>query len=363
MVISSLGGGGAERAVAEFSAHWASLGHSLSVVTWDASDAPDAYPLAGGVRRIGLNVRRNSAGVGSAVVNVARRVLALRLELLHARPDVLVSFMDSTNVVSLLATRGLGIPVVIAERTDPEANVTLSRIWRLLRRLTYRWASQVVVQTRAAADWLDRHCATRAVVIPNLLRHLPPAGPMQARERMVVSVGRLAWEKDPETLIRAFAAVFSRRPDWRLVLVGEGPLRDELAVLTDQLGLGSATQFAGFARTPEQWMARAALFVLSSRFEGFPNALLEAMAMGVAVVSTDCPSGPREMIENGVNGRLFQVGDVQGLAALLAELMDDEAQRARLAQAATEVRNWHSPERIMAKWDAVLQAAVGGRAA
>lgn len=363
LVISSLAGGGAERAVSEMANHWASRAITVSIITWCGGSEVDAYALHAGIRRARLDVR-GEQGSASRPSRVLRRIRELRREFLEHRPDVILSFVDSTNVVALLAARGLEVPVVIAERSAPAANLTLSSPWRLLRRITYRRADRVVAQTRAAARWLDEHCGTTADVIPNVLRALPAArteDPESARSPVVLAVGRLAWEKDLGTLIRAFAMVHGAHRDWTLVLLGEGPLREELQAQVRELGIADAVRFEGFRPDPEAWMARAAIFVLSSRFEGYPNALLEAMAMGAAVVSSDCPSGPREIIREGVDGRMFAVGEVAALASLLRELMDDAPQRRRLGTAARGVRERHAPDRIMQLWDGLLQDAVRGR--
>jgi glycosyltransferase involved in cell wall biosynthesis len=149
--------------------------------------------------------------------------------------------------------------------------------------------------------------------------------------------------------------------EWRLVIVGEGPERSELTQLAADMGVGECTSFDGFVTRPEAYMAHASIFVLSSRFEGFPNALLESMAMGAAVVSSDCSSGPRELISDGKNGRLFKPGDVLELSAILRELMMDAEQRSRLGTEALRVRDTFALPNIMAQWEGALADMVGRR--
>ena len=209
----------------------------------------------------------------------------------------------------------------------------------------------IVAQTCAAGTWLDRNCGVRSVVISNALRVLPTLDPDVVRESIVLSVGRLATEKDLGTLIRAFAIVYEQNTEWRLVIVGEGQQRAALAQLVANLGMEHCTSFEGFVARPEEYMSRAGIFVLSSQFEGFPNALLESMAMGAAVVSSDCSSGPRELITDGIDGRLFKTGDVQELAAILKELMRDPEQRIRLGAKAVCVRSRFALEKVMAMWE------------
>jgi GalNAc-alpha-(1->4)-GalNAc-alpha-(1->3)-diNAcBac-PP-undecaprenol alpha-1,4-N-acetyl-D-galactosaminyltransferase len=363
LLVSTLRGGGAERAVSEMANYWVRRCWSVTIVTWTRADDLDVYPVDAAVQRLYLGVASASTGLCTAVYNNARRISVLRGALNVTKPDVLLSFMDTNNVAALIAARGTGIPVVIAERSDPAANTMTNRMWRMLRRITYSWADAAVAQTRKAAEWVTVRCGVNCEEVPNALRALPIADVGAPREDVVLSVGRLSAEKDICTLLRAFARARRLRPSWRLVIVGDGPQRVELEELAASLNIAASVTFAGFVSHPELLMQRAAIYVLSSRFEGFPNALLEAMAMGAAVVSSDCDSGPRELIKDGINGRLFSPGDEDGLAAILSELMRTEALRRSLGAEAMQIRERFAPERIMPRWESVLRAAIARRRA
>jgi glycosyltransferase involved in cell wall biosynthesis len=151
---------------------------------------------------------------------------------------------------------------------------------------------------------------------------------------IVITVGRHAEQKDHETLIRAFARTRQRVPA-RLVLIGQGPLRGELEGLARELGVAESVVFAGWQANPFAWLARSDLFVLSSRYEGFGNVIVEAMACGLPVISTDCPSGPNEILRNGEDGLLVPVADVEALADAMTNVLTDEALRSKLAQKAS----------------------------
>jgi glycosyltransferase involved in cell wall biosynthesis len=146
----------------------------------------------------------------------------------------------------------------------------------------------------------------------------------------IITVGRLVYQKDHDTLLRAFALARSRL-DASLVLVGQGPLQDELTTLARELGISDRVIFAGWQQNPFAWMANADLFVLSSRFEGFGNVVIEAMACGLPVVSTDCPSGPSEILANGDAGILVPVGDVHAMADAMCAVLQDGKLRKQLA--------------------------------
>lgn len=354
MVISSLQGGGAERVLSEMANYFVSLGWNISIISWGRNTERDAYRLDAKVCRVHLALDLEAIGaVRKLALNVSR-VFSLRRAIRRARPDVVLSFMDTTNVVTILATRCIGVKVVVAERTDPAANDSIGKPWRVLRRATYRYADAVIAQTRAAGKWLESSCFVSCDVIPNPIRELPALRMDNRRGEFVLSVGRLSQEKGTIGLVRAFAQISASNPDWKLVMVGEGPQRQDLAAVVNELGLGDKVKFVGFSDTPERWMEEASIFVLNSTFEGFPNSLLEAMGMGLAVIATDCPSGPRELIQDRENGRLVVVGDVDALARTIRELIESPDLRLEYGRAAVRVRDTYALPAVMAHWQALL---------
>jgi len=241
---------------------------------------------------------------------------------------------------------------VVSERTNPGQNETISQFWRLLRRLTYRWAGAVVAQTNDAAGWLDNQCGVRSLVIPNAIRRMPEVDAV--RGPLILAIGRLTREKGIDTLLRAFAQMSARFREWRLVIAGDGPERSTLISLCEELDLNQRVDFVGEIRDVETWLARAGLVVHASRREGFPNAVLEAMAMGAPVICTNCRSGPSDIIEDRVNGRLIAVDDVNALAAAMTELIENPRFRLGLAAEALKVRDSYEQNKIMDRWSAVL---------
>jgi len=363
LVIGSLQAGGAERQICQMANYWSAKGVSVTVATWSGPSVRDFYALDDRVRRVHMKVAASDRWPFVGIRHNLRRIARLRTLLMADRPEVVLSFISESNVLTLLAARGLRIPVVISERVNPGKDVTVPAVWRALRRITYGWSDEVVVQTRDAAGWIERRCGKRAIVIPNALRALPD--PPLRRESLIVAVGRLAAQKGFDVLLNAFAKVAHEFPQWRLAIIGEGRERTELQSLRDRLRLEHRVEFVGQVQNVETWLARAALVVQPSRFEGFPNAVLESMGMGAAVISADCQSGPAELIEDGVNGRLVPVENVSALAAVMADLMAREDVRAQLGLQALKVRDQFQQERIMAKWEASLarSAAAIGRAA
>lgn len=357
LVISTLGAGGAERVMTLMANHWAVQGHSPTLITLDSAGR-DFYPVHHGVRRVGLGLLGDSAGLCQATVGNLRRVLGLRTAIRKSKPDVVVSFIEKTNVLTLLSTMGLAIPVVVSERIDPRYH-DVERLWSFLRWAIYRRAAALVVQTNGLRDWAEQFVDRRAVcVISNPLMQQGSAalgvGQHAGTGRTVVAMGRLVTQKGFDILINAFARCASEHPEWNLIIIGEGPERKRLEEIADHLNIGSRVRFTGRLTNPLEVLRKADLFVLSSRYEGFPNALIEAMACGLPVISTDCPSGPREIIRDGVDGVLVSANNIAELAVAMDRLMGDELERQRLSSRAVEISDRLGIERVMGLWDELL---------
>lgn len=366
IVIAALRGGGAERVTVGLAEAWASRGWDIHLVTLDTPD-DDAYAVPPGVNRHALGV----AGaprvpvVGPLVANT-RRTLALRRVLRTIDPDVVIGMMTGAAVLAVLSSPGTRWRVIAAEHNFPP-RLPLGGMWERLRRLTYPKADMVVLLTSEGLDWLRTSVAgARGAVIPNPIVYPIPDGepridPMtlvpQPR-RYALGVGRLAPQKAFERLITAFELIAEHHPGWDLVILGDGTERDALERRRHEGTHAARVHMPGRAGNIGEWYANAGMFVLCSRFEGFPMTLVEAMASGCASVSYDCDTGPRDVIRDGDNGLLVgPEGDVAALAAAMDRLMADDTERRRLAAAGTEVRERFSPERILAQWDVVLGAS------
>jgi GalNAc-alpha-(1->4)-GalNAc-alpha-(1->3)-diNAcBac-PP-undecaprenol alpha-1,4-N-acetyl-D-galactosaminyltransferase len=366
VLLSSMGRGGAERVAATLCNAWAAQGREPWLVPTFLGAREVAYPLHESVR---LQFLADLPGVGAGRVPATlRKLCALRQWLRVLRPDVVISLLPNINVLAVAATRGLGLPLVVCERADPAAGVEMGVVLHAARTLAYPFASRVCVQTAQAARRLRPRlpgCGEFAV-IPNPLPAALAAEPARADQvgqgGTVVAVGRLSPEKGFDRLLQAFRSGFSDAPDWRLEIWGDGPLRDQLAAQSAALGLGERARICGPVATPWPVMARAQLFALTSEYEGFPNAMLEAMALGVATVAFDCNSGPRDLTDGGRVGVLVPPGDVAALATALRALADDPARRIALGEAgASFVRGAFSEAAVLARWDALFSAIVTQR--
>jgi GalNAc-alpha-(1->4)-GalNAc-alpha-(1->3)-diNAcBac-PP-undecaprenol alpha-1,4-N-acetyl-D-galactosaminyltransferase len=349
IAISSFRAGGAERVAATLANSWSDR-HEVTAVTLDRPDG-DFFELDPRVARVGLGLLDH--GGGPLLGNV-KRVKALRSTLRRLQPDAVVSFVERMNVIVLSSATRLGIPVVVSERTVPWQH-DVGLLPTRLRRLLYPRAAAVVVQSPEVADWARRFVPHRRVhVIPN-----PVAATDRARapEPIVVGLGRLSYEKGFDLLLRGFEQVAGQYSEWRVVIGGEGPERAALEQLAAGLGLDGRVEFPGVVDATEL-LARAGVFVLPSRFEGFPNALLEAMAMGVPSIASDCPTGPRHIVRDGVDALLIPDGQSEAIAVALRRLLGDSAERVRLGDTARAVVDRFGVDRIVGEWDAVVNAAV-----
>lgn len=353
-----MGPGGAERVVSSLCNALQASGRQVSLWTFGRTDR-DFYQVDAGVRRIGLGLTGQSSGFSKLFANF-RRVSRLRVLLREERPDVLVSFITQANITALFAAAGLDIPVVISERVDPRAHIE-PFAWRLLRRLTYRRASFLVVQTRSLIEWGAVLAGKdRVVAIPNPVPKVAECNPESESiaAQAVVGMGRLVHQKGFDLLLEAFVGVKKSCPNASLTIYGEGPDRPLLLKRVKELGLDGSVSFPGYASNALNALMRASVFVLSSRYEGFPNVLVEAMSAGRVVVAFDCPSGPAEIIRHEIDGLLVPPDDVRALEATLVRVLSDSELRIRLSERAAEVSARFSMRSVLAQWLQVLERAV-----
>jgi glycosyltransferase involved in cell wall biosynthesis len=270
----------------------------------------------------------------------------------------MLSFLDTMNVVTFAATRGLHVPVVAAERTDPARN-PLDFVRRSLRDSAYQRMPLLVLQNERAAAYFPTVMRPRIRILPNPIfpAHAiaAPGDPGPDGRFRVIAVGRFTPEKRLDLLIRAFARAAATRPDWDLAIFGDGPLRSSLERLKSQLGMTTRVALPGLTRDVAADFARSHIAALPSAFEGFPNALGEAMAAGLPGVAYAGIAVVEELIVPGETGVLLEenAGE-ETLADALATLMDNPAERVRMGNVARQhVSRW-APERVLAAWEDLL---------
>lgn len=355
--------GGAERVAATLCSALVARGDYVALIPTFSGGGVPFYPLHERVELIYLAERAGPVQGGNK--RYWKRIGSLRQIIADKQPDVVVSFLPNVNIAAIVATAFSKIPCIVCERSDPRMQA-VSWVWRLACKLLYRTADRLTVQTRAVAESIGQVYGglKDVAVVPNPL----PQGVLawQARQvsrerRTLLSLGRLSEEKRVNRIIDAFSQLAPGFPDWDLHVYGDGPLKHELAAQIATLGLQERVRLMG--RTDEPWrvMASSDAFVMASRYEGFPNALLEAMGIGLPCVTTDCPSGPREISRDGVDALLVPNDDDAGLRDALAQLMGNETLRKDLGQRArASVVARYSLDAVLRTWDEIF-ASVGVR--
>lgn len=354
VVIHSLARGGAERTVSLIASEWAGE-HDVTITVFDSNHR--AYPLADSIRIDDLDCAASPSiwrQLSNAVTRVGRLVSLLRRE----DPDVVISFMESANFAAVLACLCCGYlnRLTVSVRNDPRK---FPVFYRVLIPFLYRLPNRIVtpsagVRRALVDDFLirDEVCVT----VPNPA-NLDAASQAAAEPApgdvpptpFVLGVGRLVYQKGFDMLMEAFERS-GISTDHSLVILGEGAERQRLEALAGELGIGDRVFMPGAVHFPLAFMARARLFVLSSRFEGMSNVVLEAMTCGCAVVAFDCPFGTSEVIEDERSGILVPAEDVDGLARAIERVCGDGALRSRLGDSARQRAEAFDYRTIAPRW-------------
>ncbi len=370
IVVPHLGPGGAQRVASLLANHWQQGDRQIGLLT--LYDEPlDAQTLNPQVVRLSLaqpgfhkvpvrRLRRPrpkttqtgtmqprsnraivgpiGAGVGKvrSLVGILRRIARLRALFKLHEPRVIISFIGATNIQTILAAHRLRCKVVISERNDP-ALQALDPPWEGLRPIVYPRADLVTANSLGAVQTLAAHVpSTRLRQVRNPLKLRPCPAECRRRQPRLIAVARLVHQKGIDVLLAAFARIADAFPEWMLDIVGGGPLQAPLGQQAAVLGIDDRVVFHGHQSEPFELLYQASIFVLPSRFEGMPNAMLEAMGCGLCIVTTTASPGPLEFIEDGSTGLLVPPDDAGRLSAALGRLMGDEQLRDRLSIAATQ---------------------------
>lgn len=266
--------------------------------------------------------------------------------------DLIIGFITQTNIFAVIAAKKNNIPCIISERTNP-VNDNLPRFWKILRKNLYPKANYLVVQTKKVKDYYKEYVQNdKLVVLPNpISKELSQKKVKIKRENIILSVGRLHWIKNQQLIINAFSNVPNK--EWKLIVLGEGNEREKLSRIAEQSGLDNVL-LPGSAENVDWYYNRAKIFAFTSFFEGFPNALIEAMHFGLAPISTDCPSGPSELINDGDNGFLIDIDDQKALEEKLKLLMGNESLMTEVGFKAMESVEKYNAEKVSMLWDGLI---------
>ncbi|MCL2509257.1 MAG: glycosyltransferase family 4 protein [Oscillospiraceae bacterium] len=342
--------GGAERAVSALSGRMAGLGHGVTVFSLIGSGSFYTYDERVNVVYLQLPELPKGGSFGWAAAAV-KRAVSIRRAVREADPDILVGMSHIMTFYAVFAATFTRVKIVGAERNNPYM-LSATKFMSAMRRLASLLCGGYVFQTEKARAFFPRSVQQRGAVIPNAVFNplaFEAERPKSPR-KTVTALGRLVPAKGFDVLIRAFADVSRTYPEHRLIIFGDGGEREKLTALANELGAGERVVFPGTSPDAVREVARSSVFVLSSRYEGMPNALIEAMACGVPCVSTLCQMGPEELITDGVNGILIPVDDTDAMSAAMIRVLSDPELSARLSDEAIKIRKTHSLESVTDQW-------------
>lgn len=354
LFISALSGGGAERVTCNLANFLTGRGHRVEILTM--GQAPAAEPLAEGIREIPLLLDKERM---NPLFDIAKRVFRLARYMKKQKVDAYVVLLPVPTLLMLGFAFLTKAPIIVSERADP--TVYSKKIQKSLQKMCKK-ASGWVFQTEEAQAWYEPHLkGTEAKVIPNAINpaFLRPVYKGE-REKVIIGAGRLNGQKNFSLLISSFAAIAEEFPEYKLRIYGKGGLLESLQNLAKEKGIGDRVEFPGFATNMPEVLERASMFVLSSNYEGMPNALMEAMASGLPCVSTDCGGGgARFLIRDGENGLLVPQKDEKAMAEAMRKILSNSEFAEKLSQNARKLQEELAPEKIYGAWEQFILKMIG----
>lgn len=343
IVTRNMSAGGAERVISQLLKEWISeVECSLILI----EKKTIYYDLPAGV-----HIHEYSGNYKNRIFNKLKQYKFVRNIVAKNKPDVILSLPEEIGIYVLIAMLGTGVPVVVSERNDPWV-MPNKRITRFFRKLMYPFAKGLIFQTEQAASFFSKNIRNKSVVLDNPLdlSRIPEAFTGK-REKTIVGAGRLVPQKNFHLLIDAFSMFHIKHPEYKLIIYGEGPQRDELEKYLEHKHLKDVVFLPGLSKTLLFDISKAAMFVLSSDYEGVPNVLIEAMALGMPVVSTDCrPGGAAHLIENTENGLLVPIQDITLLSDAMCWIVENEDKAISMGKAALNIKNRFNSINVCKQW-------------
>ena len=338
--IGTLQNGGAERVVSILAGKMAEQGMNVEILTY--YDMPVFYNIHSDVKVTCVEKETGTKSKGKNFLWVRKYF--------KENADVLISFLAPFNIFALVCNLGTGTPIIVADRNDP-TKIPSNTLVRKVRDFLYRFADGIVVQTKKNQSYFSKQVQKKSVVIYNPINLGEKSGSalQTAKHKKIVSVGRLMQQKNQKMLLGAFKNVLEKYPDYQLVIYGEGPMREELEAYAKELGVEKSILLPGNVADVHDRIKGAEIFVLSSDYEGMPNALIEAMCLGLPVISTKV-SGATDLIKDHENGLLTELDNQKELEAAMMELIENPILEEKLAKNATQLNDSLELSKIMNQW-------------
>jgi len=351
-ILPNLAAGGAERVISTLANDF-STKYNVCIITLNKSEI--FYALHKDVKT--LYCIENiipSKNIFDAIKLNCLLLKKILFYLKQEKPDLVISFITSSNILSIIATMLRNIPCIISERNFPNTNRT-SKTRRYLRKLLYKKANFLVVQTEEIKNYFSSIIAEEKIVIlPNpIAKELTKSRNSNSiKENVILNVGSLTSQKAQDVLIKAFANIDN--DNWKLIIIGEGGKRKEYEALIRSLKLQNKVILLGLTKDISLYYNSATIFAFTSLFEGFPNALIEAMHFGLPCISTDCPTGPSKLIENGENGFLIPINNQKKLENCLTKLISDKNLQNTFGKNAMSTTKQFDVDTVILQWDSLI---------
>lgn len=346
-VIVSMKGGGAERVISILANQFVKRGIKVTIMMTAGDEV--AYTLDKRIRLLCIGGRS-----GGSIRARLKRIKKMRDYFKDNRDSYIISFGPGTSFFVVAADLFLGHKIIISERNDPAICEH-----KLLRNIVYGRAGRVVYQTEDAMNCFPARLKKRGCIIPNPIAPELPEPYYGERDKTVAAVGRLEKQKNHRMLLEAFAVFRQKHPEYDLHIYGEGSLRKELEKRASELGIADRVVMEGFCANVPDKIRTAGMYVLSSDYEGISNSLLEAMAMGIPSIATDCPIGGSKLcIDSNKNGILIPLSDTSGLAKAMCDLAENGELAEKLSLDAAKIREKYSEEAIALQWIEVCNSCI-----
>lgn len=354
--IGSLHKGGAERVFVNLADYFQAEGYRVVMVTQYRKE--DEYDLPDGIERVLSDIEEEEVSA-SRVINFFRRLNKLHAIWKKEKPDLVLSCIGKNNFMAVVTTMGTKTKAVVSVVGEAKEEYP-SREMRMLADILFPLAAGVILQTERSRGFFCRKVGKKAVILPNSLNPAFIRPRYEgAREKRIVSVGRMDANKNHEMQLRAFAALKDKYPDYILEIYGDGELRSHIEETAAELGIAKRVSLPGVVQDVAARICRASLFLLTSYSEGVSNALIEALALGLPVIATDVPSGgTEELMEDGVNGLVIPAGDLTALTRAMDRLLGNADYADRLGREAARIQEKLAPECVNPQWKAYFQSII-----
>lgn len=353
LFISSLQKGGSERVMVNLAEYFYRQGTEVVVVTQYKKETE--YDIIPEIRRV-YSEPDEELLQGSRANKFMIRFRYLRNIWKTEKPDVILAFLGKNNLMAIATSRFLPVKTVVSVRGEPTMEYE-GRFMQFLAKTIFRFADGIVLQTQMVMEFFPKSVQRKAIVLPNPLNPLFLKKKQNAeKENIIVAAGRLDNNKNHAMLIHAFARIASEYPNIKLIIYGEGECREQLEQLIEEKELTDRITLPGSVTDIADRIAKARIFTLTSNTEGMPNSIMEAMALGIPVISTDCPcGGPATLIRDGENGLLIPVGDAYALADAMRQILSNPVLEHKLGENAYKITEELNPEKVDNQWKKYLE--------